>query len=111
MSKVSVFVSQSDLEQLMPKLLEEKGIEYLLNTVWGFDKNTVLENGTWYDSVMCDHRNRQGKIVRTLRYTGIERSDQAWIKNGMPSEELLLQSRNDSGLIEELKRISKRRIS
>lgn len=111
MSSVSVYVSHSDLEDLLPTLLEEKGVETLLYEVWGFDKNISLENGRFYEATECKHRNRQGRVVDGIRYVGVERCDPKWVNGGMASEELLIMLRNDSEYEADLKRLSKRRIS
>ena len=111
MSSVSVYVSQSDLEELLPQLLAEHGVEALLYHVWGFDNNITLDGGRFYEEMICQHRNRQGRVVECARYVGIERTDKAWLQSGSASEELLLMLRNDKELEEDLKNLSKRRIS
>ena len=116
---VPVFVSLSDLLLVKP-LMESQGLEWCLKEVFGFDNTRVLEDdydsdgeltakgGLFYHSQLCQHRNRQGVVVKCDRYSGYERVDRAWLKTRYASAEVKLYSRGDMSLIEEMASMSKR---
>ena len=116
---VPVFVSLSDLLLVKP-LMESQGLEWCLKEVFGFDNTRVLEDdydsdgeltakgGLFYHSQLCQHRNRQGVVVKCERFSGYERVDAEWLKTQYASSEVRLYSRGDMSLIEEMAQMSKR---
>lgn len=116
---VPVYVSMSDLMLVKP-LVEAQGIEWCLKEVFGFDDSRVLEDdvlednsvvakgGTFYHTQLCEHRNRQGVVVKCERFSGYERVDQEWLKTRYASSEVKLYSRGDMSLIDEMVSMSKR---
>ena len=68
----------------------------------------TAKGGLFYHSQLCQHRNRQGVVVKCDRYSGYERVDREWLKTRYASSEVRLYSRGDMSLIEEMAQMSKR---
>lgn len=101
-----VFVGESDISDGSPQvevILAKYGLEFIFKNVWGFDDtNLNKDTGTFYEVEVVEFRNRSGKIVKEKRYTGLERLDEEWIKQGRPSEEAKAASRKDISYLREI---------
>ena len=116
---VPVYVSMSDLMLVKP-LVEAQGVEWCLKEVFGFDDTRVLEDdydsdgeltakgGLFYHSQLCQHRNRQGVVVKCERFSGYERVDKEWLKTRYASDDVKLYAKGDQSLVEEMAQMSKR---
>lgn len=108
--KTPVYVSFADLENVeIAKLVDRLGLDTVLTELFGFDKNQVVSNAEpfYYETEEFKHRQRlhPHAIVEGLRYSGIERTDKAWLKSGMASEEVKMSSKNDREYLQEIKRL------
>lgn len=108
--KVPVYVSEADLnDKEVAKIVEKFGLDVVLHTLFGFDKNEVIceVEPYFYEVVKCEHRQRMypHNIVKAKRYSGIERLDKAWIKGAMASDEAKLSAKNDKGYLSELRKL------
>lgn len=106
-----VIVSASELTQGDPRIqnaLEKCGLEFILNKLWGFDdKQHYQSTGTFYEVQKLKHRNRKGVIVECERYSGVERLDDEWITEGIPSNEALIAARQDLSYVKEISKMSR----
>lgn len=111
--RVPVYVSMADLVR-MKSLIDDPnvGIETVLTEVWGFDDKVAFTvDGSWYESMECEHRSRGGHLVTCERFCGLERMDEKWLKSGYASESVKLMAKNDMSLVGELERLSGRKIN
>lgn len=103
---VDVFASETDLA-LVQRLVDDLGVEKVLVEVFGFNtkKPYSKADGSWYEVLDCEHINRQGKRVKGLRYSGLERTDVKWLKGGMASDRVKMMVRDPTmlGELESLK--------
>lgn len=110
-----VFVGASDLNdgsKEFQAIIDRLGIPYILENVWGFDTNVDQEgSGNFYTCSEMTFRNRSGKVVTELRYSGTERLDDAWIEKGRPSSEAKIASRQDLSYVREIKNLGKQMVS
>lgn len=110
--RVPVYVSMADLVQ-MKSLIDDPniGLEKVLVEVWGFDPQVAFTvDGSWYESMECEHRSRSGHLVTCERFSGLERMDEKWLKSGYASEDVKLMAKNDMSLVGELEVLSGRKI-
>jgi hypothetical protein len=110
--RVPVYVSLADMVALQSLLDDETvGLERVLTEVFGFDNKVAFSvNNSWYESMVCEHRSRGGKIVTCERFVGLERMDDKWLKSGYASEDVKLMAKDDASLVGELERLSGRSI-
>jgi len=91
---------------LVQKLVDDVGVESVLIEVFGFNiKKPYSDEGGWYEVLDCEHINRQGKRVKGLRYSGLERTEAKWLKGGMASDRVKMMVRDPTmlGELESLK--------
>lgn len=111
--RVPVFVSMADLVA-MKSLVDDPniGLEKVLVEVWGFDPQVAFTvDGSWYESMECEHRSRGGFVVTCERFSGLERMDESWLKSGYASDDVKLMAKNDMSLVGELEMLSGRKIN
>lgn len=95
-----ISVSITDL-LLAKDTIEEMGINYVLDAI-GFDVTQPIERN------VLTHRNRQGDIVTAELISGIERSDEIWLKCDLASDDVKMAVRNDVSYNREIHNLSKR---
>lgn len=123
-----VNASQADVLQLLKSGEYEQtqeNVERCLHEVFGFSRNRMGEFGVedestalkpedvgknrWYGEEVVQHKTRLSGVQTCTRYVGYERKDQIWLNEGTPSEELLIELRNDPSYNQEISRLSRRR--
>lgn len=106
-----IFVSECEVATDDPRIqsvFKKLGLEYVLEKLWGFDVNHhVPETGKFYEAKECEHRTRGGKVVKGVRYSGIERTDDDWILNGNPSDDAKVAARQDLSYMREISMMSR----
>lgn len=60
-----------------------------------------------YEEAFVEHRNLQNHVVKCIRYSGYERTDNAWLKTGVASLAAIIASTPDLSLRRELRTMSK----
>ena len=111
--RVPVYVSMADLVA-MKSLIDDPsiGLEKVLVEVWGLDPQVAFTvDGSWYESMECEHRSRSGHVVTCERFCGLERMDEKWLKSGYASDDVKLMAKNDMSLVGELEMLSGRKIN
>lgn len=103
-----IFISSHDLaDEDIQVCIEALGLEEVLYQI-GFDKEHWFgETNNFYEIMECTHKTRTGKIVTGKRYSGYERTDQAWLGSGLASEESKMLARRDHSYLAEIRKISR----
>ena len=103
-------ISEHDLlDEDIQVCIEALGLEEVLYQI-GFDKEYLRfqEVGAFYETLECNHKTREGKVVFGKLYIGREREDELWLKSGCASEEVKMASKKDISYLKEIKELSKR---
>ena len=100
--KVETPISISTTDLILAKdTIEAKGLNYVLDAV-GFDVALPIERE------VCEHRNRQGVIVKAELLLGVERTDKEWLAGDLCSDECKIAVRGDRSYMQEIYKLSRR---
>lgn len=123
-----VHASMADIVSLLEAggyALTKENMEQCLHEVYGFSKQRRGEFGVesretalkevdigknrWYTSEVQKHKSKFNGYVECVYYIGYERKDAIWLEEGNPSEEILMEIRNDPSYNLQIAQLGKQR--